>query len=201
MKFRELKGYTYGYRGLNTLGKTSTPLCLKEHIYAFKTDKKNRYVVRVEEYLYSLFVLKFHLKSHSNSEFKYVLLSGFRDDPRRIIETCIIIGHDILKKYPLASFGFLGSPIEDELKRGKIDKSKMLKSTKRYNLYRKFAANYFNVDSYIHRIAPDKSSYLLINKEAQQQNPNITTEIESMFEEHCDIEEVFYDLLEVIENK
>ena len=42
-----------------------------EFLYRFKTEKKETYLVLVEEYVNQLFVVKFYLKAHQHSKNKY----------------------------------------------------------------------------------------------------------------------------------
>lgn len=194
MNFRELKGY--GYRCCGIGKKTDTPF-FREHIYTFQTTKKkNRYIVIVEQYPHSMFVMKFHLKAHTDAKLKYVIRTNLNDDARRIIETCIIIGHDIIKKYPLASFGFLGCPITDEVRRGKEE---MLNSTKRYNLYLKFAVNYFNPENYLHHHDPKNSSYMLINTKVFKTNPKIVETLSKMFQQYYNLHDMFDEIMKELE--
>ncbi len=67
-------------------------------LYRFKSTKsKLVYIVRVEEYEYSIYAVKFYQKNHSLSKNKYRMMTNTYE-PRRIINTCInIIAHYISK--------------------------------------------------------------------------------------------------------
>jgi hypothetical protein len=186
---RELKGYSFGKCGTDG---NAVPPIQTAHLYRFTTSKRNSYIVRVEQFRHEMYVLKFYLKAHRHSKLKYVILTGLNDNPRLIIETCIRIGHEILRQSPNASFGFLGSPTEDEVKRGK---GNMLKNTKRFELYRKFASSYFSTDNYIHAASEGTSSYMLINRAVYNKRPEIVKDLETEFTTHYEIEDLFADLL------
>jgi hypothetical protein len=190
MSSAELKGYGYQYCGI---GIRNQPPILKEHIYSFLTGKKNRYIVRVEEHENDLFVIKFHLKAHKNSESKYVILTHFHDAPRKIIYTCILIGLSIVAKNPKASFGFIGSPTIPELSRAK---SERLSCTKRFKIYTKFAYTLFSPDNYKHFQDQAHSSYLLLSKKKLEINPALLEDIQLSLETHYrDIEQMFSNIL------
>jgi len=87
-------GYTYQCKGV---GQKNDRCLLKEHIYTFTTSKRAHYIVNVEEYRFDVYVVKFHLKSHSNSKWKYNLLTS-QHDARRIIYTCVDIGQEIFSR-------------------------------------------------------------------------------------------------------
>lgn len=122
------------------------------------------YVVNVEEYINSVFVLKFHTKKTGNSKKKYMFLTN-KFDARKIIFTCIQIGLEIFKQNEYASFGFLGSPTIKELKQ----KDKKLFNNKRFKVYSKFAKFFFSPDTFEHVTNRDVSSYLLLNKKQFEQ--------------------------------
>ena len=157
-------------------------LCL--HIYTFKNRKGTIYIVNVEQYLYDVYIIKFHTKADRSRKEKYNLLTN-QKDARRIIYTCIEIGLQIYVTNPNASFGFVGSPIPKELKR-----ESQLKNTKRFRVYSKFAKFFFSPDNFLHTNNPDFSLYLLLNKKHLESNNTLHEKIMEMFEQHFDLSDL-----------
>ena len=89
------------------------------------------YIVRVEEYKYDIYAVKFYQKSHSLSKNKYRIMTN-TNEPRRIIYTCINIMLAIYKKNNRASFGFIGVNGFNE----------NVICTKRYRVYSRIIATY-----------------------------------------------------------
>src|SRR5688572_5164650 len=87
------KYYQFNY--CNYIKHTKGDLVYKEHKLTFTCRFNQRYIVNVEEYQNWIFVVKFHLKSHSNSENKYSLRTKF-GDANRVIMTCIHISAYVL---------------------------------------------------------------------------------------------------------
>lgn len=154
MSSKRLSGYEYlqvhskqGYKGEHLK---------RTNIYRFKSKKTNHtYIVNVEIYSYEVYVIKFFLKNHRNSEHKYSLLTG-HNEPRRIVNTCINIMLDIYDKFNTASFGFIGAPtflIET-----------CTCNTKRYTFYSNIVATYFSKENFKHFASDSISGYLLLNK-------------------------------------
>jgi len=190
-----LSGYKYHYNGIGDHDKNAL---IKEHKYAFKTSKNISYIVNVEQYKHEVFVLKFHLKKHSDSPKKYnLLLFNSKDhyknykcqDARKVLHTCVLIGKEIASKHPHASFGFIGMPTIHD---GSIEP---LKETPRYQLYQKLAYFFFKEEHYEHRRNKDKSVYLLLNKKKIEKNPNILNDITKMFMEAFNIDEIYANLV------
>jgi len=140
----------------------------KEHKLTFSCKKNQRYIVNVEEYLHDIYIIKFHLKSHSDSEDKYRILTHF-NDAAKIISTCTEIMISFYKNNDKASFGFIGAQFV-----GDEDQS----NTKRFRVYRRVMENLFSPVKFSHYSIPEKSAYLLLNK----LNTSVTLEeIERMF--------------------
>ena len=123
------------------------------HLFTFRAFNRQRCMVLVEEYPHDVFALKFYLKAHAHSPYKYQLLTGFQDVPR-IVRTCIEIFRYFFQENEEAFFCFLGSNLVSET----------LAETKRYRLYSKVMQNFFSPLLFEHRIMPDKSLYLMLNK-------------------------------------
>lgn len=161
---------------------------IRLHIYTFKSKHNIKYIVNVEEYEHSVYILKFHTKNASYSAKKYTMLTN-KYDSRKIISTCINIGLEIYKENKLASFGFIGSPTIKEIKR-----NKKLENTKRFKVYSNFATFFFSPDNFNHLTNKSFSSYLLINKNKLNDISDFSSIIISMFTEIYEDPESFFNL-------
>lgn len=140
-------------------------------LYRFKSTKSNLvYIVRVEEYEYNIYAVKFYQKSHSLSKDKYRIMTN-TNEPRRIINTCINIMLTVYQKNKKASFGFVGANGFDE----------DISYTKRYRIYSRIIATYFSDEYFYHKENIDKSAYMLINNISLNENPDLIEQIESFF--------------------
>lgn len=140
-------------------------------LYRFKSTKSNLvYIVRVEEYKYNIYAVKFYQKSHSLSKDKYRIMTN-TNEPRRIINTCINIMLTIYQKNKKASFGFIGANGFDE----------DISYTKRYRVYSKIIATYFSDKHFYHKENIEKSAYMLINNISLNENHDLVEQIESFF--------------------
>ncbi len=126
----------------------------KEHLYTFKDKHHRKYIVVVEEYGYSFFAIKFHLRKDRNNPKKYELLTGYHD-PARVIRTCVDIMIDLYQKNPYSSFGFKGS--------NSIGEANI--NTKRFRIYRQVMEFFFSLERFFHFYDTKNSAYLLINKD------------------------------------
>lgn len=145
-------------------------------LYRFKSAKsKLVYIVRVEEYEYNIYAVKFYQKNHSLSKDKYRIMTN-TNEPRRIINTCINIMLTIYQNNKKASFGFVGANGFDE----------DVSCTKRYRVYSRIIATYFSDEYFYHKENIDKSAYMLINNISLKENPDLVEQIESFFIEQYD---------------
>lgn len=143
-------------------------------LYRFKSTKTNRvYLVRVECYPNYFFGVKFYLKSDESSPKKYNRLTGL-NEPRPIINTCILIMLDLSQQYPRSSFGFIGSNINGE--------SHFL--TKRFKVYSKIISTYFSEDNFLHYQIDDKSTYAMVRQTEIKNNPHLIDEISNYFSDN-----------------
>lgn len=146
--------YPFVFRGIHKEKKQ-----LVKNIYRYRFKAKNEtYIVNVEEYDNSIFIIKFYPKKHRLSENKYSLRTN-KYLASRIFATCLKIGKDIQKNNDLASFGFIGA---NDLGEGKDN-------TKRYRVYKKIVKEFFSSENYYHVRSDENSLYLILNK----QNKNI----------------------------
>ncbi len=125
---------------------------LKTHIFKFKTRSGLPYFIEVEEYVHDFFVLKYYLKKHRSSAKRYSLVVN-SGEPFRVIRTAVEVLLAIHKENPRASFGFMGSPSENENPC----------QTKRYRIYVYICMNYFGHLNFTHFSLELKSQYVLMN--------------------------------------
>ncbi len=140
------------------------------HVYSFKGKNNRRYIVNVELYNFDVFVIKFYLKSHSDSAKKFNTETGF-NEVQPIVRTCIEIMRDIYQGNEKASFGFIGSNSDDE----SVD------NTKRFRVYSLVMKSYFSTEKFIHAESKIDSAYLLVNK--LNGGRGMLNEVERMFKE------------------
>jgi len=142
-------------------------------LYTFKSSKSHQwYWVWVEVYESNFYAVKFHLKAHRHSNDKYNLLTGL-NEVRPVINTCIMIMQDIYRTNSHASFGFIGANMQYE----------PTVNTKRFRIYRRFMATYFEEKSFDHFFNIKKSTYLMIPKKELEANPALLDELERKFSE------------------
>ena len=117
-----------------------------------------------------MYVVKFHLKCHRNSNSKYNILTNLKE-PRQIINTCIQIMLQVYKEDPLSSFGLIGSNSDGEQE----------SETKRYRVYSTILATYFGNDEFEHISSREKSAYMLIRKTELEKDAELVHKLELMF--------------------
>ncbi len=165
--------YKFNYQGHT---KTPTQPYLKLHKFSFKCRFNHKYIIRVEKYEYKVFVIKFYLKNHEQSEKKYQLLSGL-NDATRVISTSIEAMIWLYKKDNLSSFGFIGANSENE----------DIGNTKRFKLYVKMMLNFFPPELFEHEEYEENSAYLLLNKQNSEEYKNLQEIIEELFIKYYDM--------------
>lgn len=158
----------YKVRYANKIKYPDAPYIL--HILTFRCRFNRQYIIHVEQYDHHVFGVKFHLKSHKDSDRKYNLLTGF-NDPFRILATIVHAMKDFTKQFPLASFAFFGAELEGE----------SLHNTKRFKVYVPIMEYFFSVDQYYHQMLEEESFYIMINIEHDQQNPTLYSYIVETF--------------------
>jgi hypothetical protein len=169
-------GYPYRLCTSNPRNNLKPLVCI--YVYRFTNRKNYVYICHIEEYENNFFAIKFYLQSHRLSRHRYNKLTN-QNDARRVIFTCINIGLELFKTRTNASFGFLGMPTISEL--SKIDNEKF-KNTKRYRVYTKFAAFFFNPDKFSIHLNSSASSCLLLNREQEKIHPNLKDTVIEMFD-------------------
>lgn len=129
--------------------------------YRFKSEKSHHtYIVRVEKYIHHLYCLKFFDKAMMDSRQKFSLRTN-TFEPRTIFYTLYHIMLDVLQKDRKASFFFIGAEDEND---------ELGKSTRRYNVYRKFVLSAISDKQFDHYRVNDLSLYILMNKDSGENN-------------------------------
>lgn len=156
-------------------------------LYRFKSDRtKKVYMVRVECHSNNFYGIKFYLKIHEKSKYKYNNLTRL-NEPRPVINTCICILLDLYKKNPCASFGFIGSETREEKKKRELEgksESERTETTKRMLVYRRILNTYFSSNEFEHIIDESKSAYVMVNIAELSKNQSLITDISKYFTEH-----------------
>jgi hypothetical protein len=163
-----------GWRDVQTkTGKGS-----KIHTSVFFT-KKFKYIVEVEEYDYHFYLVSFYPKLSSEWYYKqfkkkmygqkYLDKYSYRTNenvPMKILGVLIEHMSDILKKDPLASFGYFGAPDI------KSDDDKDIFNTQRFRIYNEIMLRDFgDTHEVIGKI--EYSGALIINKKVIEEFPEI----------------------------
>ena len=130
------------------------------------------YWVWIEVYQHHFYAVKFHLKAHRHSDFKYNLMTGLYE-ARQCIRTCMAIMEEVARSDSRASFGFIGANQMNEPE----------ENTKRFRVYRRFMLTCFGNDEYVHKYNISKSAYMLINRKELAEHPGLLDEIVKGFSE------------------
>ena len=159
-----------------------------EFLYRFKTEKKETYLVLVEEYVNQLFVVKFYLKAHQHSKNKYKELICKLDscqehkkdsvprNSRKIIFTCMEVCRQLSEQYPLHSFAFIGCP--------KLGTDETYENNQRFRIYGKIALTFVSNDNFRHYEDKKYSVFILINQANLKENVNLFNLYQSMYMKH-----------------
>ncbi|WP_223648823.1 hypothetical protein [Hymenobacter psoromatis] len=152
---------------------------IERYICPFQTKKGQHYIIQAEKYQHHIYVLKFYLKLHRyerDPEAKYAYQTN--DGPAeaiRILNTCLAVMLQILKRDPLASGGFIGTPKPVEIE-------KKLINVQRFRIYSQLASDFFPPERWNHQHSPETNAYLLLNKAALAKSPNLLEEAQVMFQ-------------------
>lgn len=148
-----------------------------QHNYCFRGKNNKRYIVHVEEYQYSVFVINFFLADHRNHPDRFNKRTGLRECSR-VIAT---IGHIIIalfKDNPFCSFAFMGANLPGE----------SIQNTKRFRLYSKVVGALISVVEFEHHNSIANSAYLLLNRHHKE--PDLLNKVLRVFNTAYD-EETF----------
>ncbi|HWV74870.1 MAG TPA: hypothetical protein VN040_24290 [Pseudosphingobacterium sp.] len=117
------------------------------------------YILTADYHKEDFFAVKFYAKIHRKSDFKYSLIIN-RGDLGNIIITCLKCVPILLKQFPAASFGFIGSRTYDK-------KSRRLENyiyTQRYSIYKYVTREKIGSLTFQHYEYDEISGYLLVNR-------------------------------------
>ena len=124
-------------------------------------------------------MLKFYLKEHryqQDPEPKYYYQTN--DGPAeaiRILNTCLSMMLHLLKRDPLASGGFIGTPKPEETGEKSIN-------GQRFRIYSQLARDFFPPERWDHHHSPETNAYLLLNKAALINHPYLLQQAQQMFQ-------------------
>jgi hypothetical protein len=117
------------------------------------------YILNADYHSEDVFGIKFYVKQHRKSDFKYSKITNKGDLPN-ILVTCAKVVPILLQQYPGASFGFVASRSVDE----KTKKVEDLPNNQRFQAYAYLTARKFGTKTFAHISYPKISSYLLLNR-------------------------------------
>lgn len=144
--------------------------------YTFNTTQE-KYFIEVEKYNLNIYIIKFfptRLKKHPR---RFNILTG-ENKMGHIVATCIQLILQILKRDPMANFGFLGSQTFDPKRN--YEESKVC--TKRFIIYRYAVYSLIGEEYFSHFMEEKNSTYLLVNN--KHENPeSIKDSANIMFDE------------------
>lgn len=121
------------------------------------------YVLIADYHEGDVFGIKFYAKMHKRSDYKYSIIIN-RGDVGNILITCLSLVGILLKDYPAASFGFIGSRSYDP----KTKTLEHYKRTQRYTLYCDVVSKTIGPLTFEHFAYDDLSGYLLVNRKNGQ---------------------------------
>jgi len=141
--------------------------------YRFSTPI-DRYMVELEHYHHSIFIIKFYRTKDRKNKNKFNILTR-EYNCTRIISTCIKILLEVLEEKPLASFGFIGSYTIDN---NYIEDKNC---TQRFRIYKMVMENLIGEIRFYHSMDLVHSTYLMVN--SGNKSPNeIIAKAKIMFE-------------------
>lgn len=133
------------------------------HIFKFYSPKTGFvYILRAEYHNEDIFAVKFYCKQHRKSDFKYSKITN-KGDVKNILLTCAKSIPILLKNYPTASFGFIGSRSIDKTN----DRVENHIENQRYRIYIKIVSALIGTKTFQHREYPNQSGYLIINRKTK----------------------------------
>lgn len=160
---------SYVFSKLNFVTKKIGDDVLIEHTYSFRGKTGKRYIAIVEEYDYSIHIVKFCLQERKIYSDRFNQLTNL-NECSRVLTTIGEMMKEIHKKNPFASFGFIGSNLPDEEKN----------NTKRFKLYSRVVSQLISPVAFEHKNSQKHSAYLLLNRNNQE--VDLLNKITVMFE-------------------
>lgn len=144
--------------------------------YSFRTESSVDYLIEVEEYHHDIYIIKFCQKKLKKHPKRFNVLTGECIMPK-IVATCIQVMLQLLKKNPLANFGFLGS---NTIIFG-TGPNEPKEETKRFKIYRYAIVNLISEDVFVHHWDTKNSTYLVVNKK-HENTDDIKEKANKMFD-------------------
>jgi hypothetical protein len=176
-----LNGYQHTHKG-SGIDSNNTPL----ERYTFKSNIVNQqYIVEVLILRHDIYVVQFYLKTHRLSGNRFNLLLKDPQDKNNknvfyVLNTITNICLEIIKKNPIASFGFMGAPTSKETSpkknKSNINPDKTIKNTKRHRVYSLYVKRYFSPNQFTHIEFNQSSCYLLKNNTNETLNSTVSNE-------------------------
>jgi hypothetical protein len=147
-------------------------------VYKFYSPiTKYIYILHADYHEENVFAIKFYAKKDRNNDYKYSMLTN-KGDVGNILITCLKAIPVILKDYPNASFGFIGSRTFDKESHTIED----FQNNQRFRVYRKIVEQKIGFNMFEHYAYEAISGYLLVNKLTQQDTDSRERAIIKMFE-------------------
>jgi len=132
-------------------------------VYTFHSEvTKLKYVVQAEYHVNNIFAIKFYAKPHRKSDLKYSKIVN-KGDVHNILTTIASLVPHLLKTYPDASFGFIGSRSYDK----KVQKVEPYSRNQRFRIYGELVKRLFGDQTFSHFSYDEISAYLLVNKSVE----------------------------------
>lgn len=136
------------------------------YIYKFQSKKtKTRYIIHAQKHRFNIFFIKFYAQKHSGLDDKFSKILN-ENDAVNVMITAIKIIPNILKKYPKASFGFLGSGTVD-LKSNKVED---YNNNQRFRIYKHHITQLVGEKTFEHKYVPNSSCYAMYNRKITDVN-------------------------------
>ena len=133
---------------------------LKSFVFKFHSSKnKLHYIVRAEYHRHDFFAIKFYAKKDRRSDNKYSKVVNKGDVAGVLVTSASVIPY-LLKEYPNASFGFMGSRTIDS----KSLKVESYINNQRYRLYKYHLPQLIGDETFKHIAFENSSAYALLNK-------------------------------------
>ena len=131
------------------------------HLYKFRNIDKEVYNVKIYEYENKIFMLKYHLAKHEQSNRKYQILIN-SSKSYKTIATVLAIFLSFIKEKGSGSYGFIGE--RTEVSKNQYKERNSIDSTQKYNVYKTICNNFFPIEKYVHFYQKDISFYIVIDK-------------------------------------
>ncbi len=149
---------------------------IETYLCPFRTRHGDHYIAQVERYAHHVYAVKFYLKKHrwtkdADRRYQHQTHRGAAE-AIRIIHTCIRVMLYVIKRDPLASCTFIGSPKPGE------DKA----NTQRYRIYTQLMLTFFPSTEWKHEDFGGESAYLLLNRQALARDPDLLRKAAAMFD-------------------